>query len=139
MPRLALIRHGPTDWNEARLIQGHTDRPLSEDGEKVVATWSLPSTLSGLDWYVSPLTRARQTASLLGIEPTVEPLLIEMDWGEWEGKNSADLRAAYGDEFTRQTSRGLDMRPHGGETPRELRARLSGWLETRRGSACSPA
>ena len=128
MIHLAMIRHGPTDWNEAKRIQGHADRGLSVAGREAVARWTLPGELAGLQWYASPLSRARETARLLGIEPRIAPVLIEMDWGEWEGLRSAEIRARYGPEFERRTSMGLDMRPHGGESPRELRARLAAWL-----------
>ena len=39
---LLVIRHGPTDWNEAGLIQGHTDRPLSDAGREQVGSLRLP-------------------------------------------------------------------------------------------------
>ena len=126
---VALIRHGPTDWNEQRRIQGHADRPLSQAGRIAVSRWVVPTELAEFDWYVSPLSRARETAALLGLDPVVEPALIEMDWGEWDGASSADLRARYGDAFDRQIARGLDMRPRGGETPRALRTRVAGWLD----------
>lgn len=126
---LAVIRHGPTDWNEQRRIQGHADRPLSRAGRATVSGWTLPVEMAGYDWYVSPLTRARETADLLGLDPVVEPALIEMDWGEWDGARSDDLRARYGEAFDRQIARGLDMHPHGGETPRALRTRVDGWLD----------
>ena len=126
---LAAIRHGPTDWNEQRRIQGRADRPLSQAGRAAVSGWILPAELAAFDWYVSPLTRARETAALLGLDPMVEPALIEMDWGEWDGGRSDDLRAHYGDAFDRQIARGLDMQPHGGETPRALRTRVEGWLD----------
>lgn len=125
---LAVIRHGPTDWNEERRIQGRADRPLSQAGRATVSGWILPAEIVAFDWYVSPLTRARETAVLLGLDPVVEPALIEMDWGEWDGGRSDDLRARYGEAFDRQIARGLDMRPHGGETPRALRTRVEGWL-----------
>lgn len=125
---VAAIRHGPTDWNEQRRIQGRADRPLSQAGRMTVSKWILPADLAAFDWYVSPLSRARETAALLGLDPVVEPALIEMDWGEWDGGRSADLRARYGDAFDREIARGLDMRPRGGETPRALRTRVAGWL-----------
>ena len=126
---LAVIRHGPTDWNEQRRIQGRADRPLSQAGRATVSGWTLPAEMAGYDWYVSPLARARETAALLGLDPVVEPALIEMDWGEWDGGKSDDLRARYGEAFDRQIARGLDMHPHGGETPRALRTRVGGWLD----------
>ncbi len=127
---LAVIRHGPTDWNEQRRIQGRADRPLSRAGRAAVSGWTLPAELEAFDWYVSPLSRARETAALLGLDPVVEHALIEMDWGAWDGAKGDELRARYGDEFDRRISDGLDMRPHGGETPRDLRTRVEGWLGT---------
>ena len=126
---VAAIRHGPTDWNEQRRIQGRADRRLSPAGRKTVSNWTLPAELAAFDWYVSPLSRARETAALLGLDPVVESALIEMDWGEWDGARGAELRARYGDAFDREIARGLDMHPHGGETPRALRARVAGWLD----------
>ena len=131
MIRAALIRHGPTDWNEQKRIQGRSDRALSAAGREAVGRWTLPAGLDGLDWFASPLRRARETAEILGLVPAAAPELIEMDWGAWEGMRSADLRARYGAEFTRRTGMGLDMRPHDGESPRELRARVAGWLAGR--------
>ena len=133
MIQFALIRHGPTDWNEARLIQGHADRSLSEAGRRAVANWVLPEELETFEWFVSPLKRARETAALLGVKPTAEHALTEMDWGDWEGLNSGQIRARFGEEeFKRRTGMGLDLRPHGGESPRELRARVFAWLLARR-------
>lgn len=131
MIRAALIRHGPTDWNEQKRIQGRADRALSPAGREAVGRWTLPAGLDGLEWFASPLRRARETAAILGLAPAIAPALIEMDWGAWEGMQSAGLRARYGAEFTRRTARGLDMRPHDGESPRELRARVAGWLADR--------
>ncbi len=129
--RLALIRHGPTDWNEQRRIQGRADRRLSAAGRRAVAGWTLPEELRGFDWFVSPLVRARETAEILGLACTVAPALVEMDWGDWEGMRGAELRARYGAEFARRTARGLDMQPHGGESPRALRGRVGAWLAGR--------
>ena len=64
---LAVIRHGPTDWNEQRRIQGHADRPLSQAGRATVSGWTLPAEIAAFDWYVSPLTRARETASTCSV------------------------------------------------------------------------
>ena len=126
---VAAIRHGPTDWNEQRRIQGRADRPLTPAGRETVSGWRLPAELVAYDWYVSPLSRARETAALLGLDPAVEPALIEMDWGAWDGARGAELRARYGEAFERELARGLDMHPHGGETPRALRARVAQWLD----------
>lgn len=40
---LVLVRHATTDWNEQKLLQGRTDRPLSQAGKAEAAAWQLPS------------------------------------------------------------------------------------------------
>lgn len=126
---LVALRHGPTDWNEAGLIQGHRDRPLSPAGRRQVAGWRLPAELAGYRWVSSALTRARETAALLGHpEAEAAPALAEMHWGDWEGCSLAELRAADPAGLAANEARGLDLRPPGGESPRELRTRLRPWL-----------
>ena len=126
---LALIRHGPTAWTEAKRLQGHTDVPLSPAGRKRVARWRLPPALSTYDWVSSPLSRATETARLLGAAaPAIEPRLKEMRYGTWEGRTLEDLRAELGEAMADNEARGLDFRPDGGESPRELLARLTPWL-----------
>lgn len=129
MTPLALIRHAPTEWNEARRIQGRADIPLSPRGRATAARWHVPAEFHGFDWVASPLTRAQETASLLGLTVTHEPSIVEMDWGAWEGFSSAELADKYGDEFHNRAARGIDLRPHDGESPREVRARVAGWLK----------
>jgi probable phosphoglycerate mutase len=75
----------------------------------------------------SPLLRARETAALLGLEDaTPEPRLAEMDWGRWEGRTLAELRALPG--MAAREAAGLDFRPDGGESPREVQARALDFL-----------
>ncbi len=127
---LVLLRHGPTDWNAAGRIQGRSDPPLSAAGREAVAAWRLPADLAAYDWVTSPLARAVETAALLGHpEAAREPALREMDWGAWEGESLAALRRADPEGMARNEARGLDFRPAGGESPRELQARLAPWLD----------
>lgn len=77
----------------------------------------------------SPLVRCVQTAALLGMADAVrEPRIIEMDWGDWEGKTLAELRRALGESMAENEARGLDFRPAGGESPREVIERIKPWL-----------
>ena len=62
--------------------------------------------------------------ALLGLDPRPEPRLVEMAWGEWEGRRLADLRAELGDAMIENEARGLDFRPPGGESPRDVQERL---------------
>jgi probable phosphoglycerate mutase len=129
MTPLALIRHAPTAWNQQGLIQGRADIPLSQAGRAQLSGLRPPDPVRGFRWVTSPLGRAVETARLLGAEaPEAEPRLIEMDWGRWEGRTLADLRTELGEAMAANEDRGLDFRPEGGESPRDVRSRLLPWL-----------
>lgn len=129
MIRLALLRHGATEWNVAGRLQGRTDIPLSATGQEQLADRSLPQAYGSRVWFCSPLQRARQTAEALGLQPVIEPALIEMDWGDYEGHTIAELQAMHGLAFAANEDRGLDLQPPGGESPRQVQARLRPWLQ----------
>jgi probable phosphoglycerate mutase len=129
MSAIVFLRHGPTEWNERGLIQGHSDIPLSAEGRAEVRRWSVPARFSGFDWYASPLARARETATLLGARHCrYERRLMEASWGEWEGSTLDGLRHRMGERFVAMEAEGLDLQPPGGESPRMVRARLAEWL-----------
>ncbi|MCP4326827.1 MAG: histidine phosphatase family protein [Alphaproteobacteria bacterium] len=130
MTRVALIRHGPTAWNEAGRIQGRRDTPLSDGGRGEVGRWRVPAELADFAWISSPLVRAVETARLLGApEPlATDARLAEMHWGAWEGLTLADIRRRGGETARANEDRGLDFRPHGGESPREVQVRVGSWL-----------
>jgi probable phosphoglycerate mutase len=129
MSLLALIRHGATDWNAERRLQGRADRPLSEAGRAAVRAWRLPPLLAEAEWAASPLARARETAALLHpASARVEERLIEMDWGTWEGRTRAELVAEFGRPDLDRNPLGLDFRAPGGESPREVISRLKPWI-----------
>jgi probable phosphoglycerate mutase len=128
MTKILVIRHGPTDWNEAGLIQGRTDRPLSATGRDQIAAMHLPDEWAGAKCLSSPLRRAIDTAHLLGLDPKPDPRLIEMAWGKWEGKSLKDLRAEHGAEMDENEAKGLDFRPPGGESPRDVQVRIRSLL-----------
>ncbi len=140
MTPFVLIRHGATEWNAERRIQGRSDPPLSAAGRRAVQAWRLPEEMRGANgaawtWLTSPLARARQTAALLrpGPEPAPVrpvPALIEMHWGAWEGRRLDELRAEGGPAMAEAEARGLDFRPPGGESPREVQRRLLPLLES---------
>jgi broad specificity phosphatase PhoE len=128
MTPIALIRHGPTDWNADHRLQGHADRPLSDEGRAKVSEWTVPDSYKAFEWVSSPLSRARQTAELLTLDIVrLEPAIIEMDWGDWEGHTRTELDEIYGDEVSKRAALGLDLRPHNGESPRDVRERVAVW------------
>jgi probable phosphoglycerate mutase len=117
---VALIRHMPTAWNDAGRLQGLRDTPLDAGPD-----WRLPAEIDGFRVLSSPLARAVETAHCLGIAtPAIEPRLREMDWGEWEGQVLAVLRGQLGQQMAAAEARGLDFRPPGGESPRDVQARV---------------
>jgi len=88
-----IIRHGQTDWNVKKLIQGHTDIPLNSEGEKQAIQLSQKLSLVRFDKvFSSDLLRAHKTAEIALIEKniTIETtnLLRERCFGKIEGKTT---------------------------------------------------
>lgn len=135
MSSLFLLRHGPTEWTAARRLQGRSDISLSAAGRGVVESWQLPERAAHGDWISSPLGRAMETAAILRhryrqtADLLIEPRLVEMSFGEWEGQTLAGLRAIHGMAMAEWEGRGLDFRAPGGESPRDVQHRLQPWLE----------
>jgi probable phosphoglycerate mutase len=121
---LLVLRHAPTRWSEAGLLQGRRDPPLSREGRKQAMAWRLPEGWTDARCLASPLKRAIETARLLNLAPEPEPRLIEMDWGEWQGRRLKDLRVEFGEGMTANEAQGLDFQPPGGESPRDVQDRL---------------
>ncbi|HEX2885797.1 histidine phosphatase family protein [Vineibacter terrae] len=130
MTRVAFLRHGPTAWNVEKRLQGMTDVVLSAEGRAQVQRWVLPADIAGWRWQSSPLARAMETARLLrgGLEAEPQPALREMSFGAWEGYRLAELRQRFGAEMEGNEARGIDLVPPGGESPRQVMARLRPWL-----------
>ncbi|MFJ3957299.1 histidine phosphatase family protein [Arthrobacter sp. NPDC090010] len=95
LPRLWLLRHGETEWSRSGQYTGRTDLPLTEEGERqAVRAGSVLQDVKFRQVLTSPLQRARRTAELAGFphaEP--EPDAMEWDYGDYEGVNSAEVRA----------------------------------------------
>lgn len=129
MTLVALLRHGDTAWSAEGRIQGRSDVPLSDAGRAALAGFRLPPICADMHVLTSPLLRCTETAALIGSpRAPVEPRLVEMHWGAWEGSLLAELRAELGEAMRANEARGWDFRPAGGESPREVLARVQGWL-----------
>lgn len=94
--RIFLLRHGETPWSLSGRHTGRTDVPLTAEGERGAS--ELRGRLSGLAFtrvLTSPLQRARRTCELAGFGAVaqVDPLLHEWDYGEYEGRTSAEIQA----------------------------------------------
>jgi probable phosphoglycerate mutase len=115
-----LARHGETAWSRTGQHTGLTDLPLTEQGERNARR--LGERLKGLTFakiFTSPLRRAMRTCELAGFGPVAEsdPDLVEWDYGEYEGRTTADIRAERPD-----WSLFRDGCP-GGESPQQVAAR----------------
>jgi len=93
-PTVVLVRHGATEWSESGQHTGLTDLPLLAEGEDEAR--ALAPVLAGRSFALvlsSPLVRAVRTAELAGLEGIeIEPDLLEWDYGEVEGRTTAELR-----------------------------------------------
>ena len=128
---VVMIRHAMTAWNEAGRIQGHTDVPLSENGRRALMWRRLSRRFGSYRVHSSPLARAVETAVLLGFETMVlDRRLLEMNWGEWEGETRASVAMADACGVAHNEARGPDFRPPGGESPREVQARIVEWARS---------
>ena len=129
--KLALLRHGPTEWNAQGRIQGHTDIPLSDEGIAKMRRLLPPPPFGEARVFVSTSRRARQTAEALGlIDATWDARLMEQNWGDWEGLSRAAILARDGEDAFRRAGSELGgaFRPPGGESTAELHARVGAFL-----------
>lgn len=102
-----LLRHGETDWNKKRLLQGHTDTLLNEKGRRQVEETARKLADLGIRMdaiVASPLKRAGESAAIaarvLGYPQekiVVEELLIERGFGEGEGMVLEEMKARFPD------------------------------------------
>ena len=95
-PIIYLARHGETAWSLTGQHTGLTDLPLTERGERNASR--LQERLKGLTFakvFTSPLQRARRTCELAGFGSVAEidPDLLEWDYGKYEGRRTAEIRA----------------------------------------------
>ena len=95
LPKLVVVRHGATEWSEEGRHTGRTDVPLVEQGrQQARALAPLLQSMSFELVLTSPLSRASETCTLAGFGDLAEPTedLLEWDYGEYEGKTSAEIR-----------------------------------------------
>jgi broad specificity phosphatase PhoE len=144
-PILYFVRHGETDWNRERRLQGQHDIPLNPLGRSQAQHCGVllrdllaqgGRSLADYDYVSSPLGRARETMELMreamGLEPGLyrtDARLMEMSFGRWEGFTYAELQTR---EAAALVERDLDkwgfVLP-GGESYAQLEARVQVWYD----------
>lgn len=119
LPKLFLVRHGETAWSKSGQHTGRSDIPLTPAGEALAEPLGRRLAEIPFDQVLSsPLQRARRTAELAGFTPTLDADLMEWDYGDYEGRRTAEIRQTRPDwELFR------DGCP-GGESVAEMTARV---------------
>lgn len=123
--KLVLLRHGETAWSKAGNHTGLTDIPLTARGEDLAR--AAGALVTGYDFRLilsSPLERARRTAELAGLNAELDPLLVEWDYGGYEGRTTKEIRQELGYNWTAFTH-GVIRGETPGETVEEVAARAS--------------
>lgn len=142
-PVIYFIRHGETEWNAARRLQGRQDSALSVLGcEQVNRCGQLLRDLfardgrapADLDYVSSPLIRARSSMervrTVLGLDRLgyrTDERLAEIAFGEWEGLSFADLKSNAADLLALREQDPWNFVPPGGESYVQLLARVRQW------------
>ena len=95
--KIYLLRHGTTDWNAARRIQGQTDIPLDAEGERIAKLTGEALAAEGITFshvFSSPLRRAYRTAQLAapGAEILTDPRITELNFGAFEGLSVEEMQ-----------------------------------------------
>ncbi len=132
--RLCLVRHGETQWNAARRIQGQTDTDLNAIGRRqarAAGRWLASAGINTL--YSSDLRRAWQTAEIigaaLGLTPQPEPALRERRYGVFEGLTYEELQRDYPAGYAAFVARDPDYDFENGESLTMLFARVTHALQ----------
>jgi probable phosphoglycerate mutase len=142
VPTLYLIRHGETDWNARRLLQGRRDIPLNAvgQGQAVVSgtclKWLLPDTTT-VDFIASPLGRTRQTMEIirqqLGLDAAdyrTDERLVEINFGEWEGLDWQQIAERQPERYQARQADPLNFIPTDGENYPHVFERVGSLLKS---------
>lgn len=123
-----MLRHGETEWNRAKRIQGQSESPLTEKGRNDAMGWGQALAAWGFTRIVaSDLERAVETATCcnqaLHLPLEQDHRLREQDWGRWVGMLIRDIRSKYPVNLADQERKGWDFTPPEGENRRQVLAR----------------
>jgi probable phosphoglycerate mutase len=131
--RICLVRHGETEWNAERRIQGQIDIGLNDTGRCQAAAAGRWLKVAGIvALYSSDLKRAWTTALAIGavLDLAVDPVpeLRERRYGIFEGLTFAEAQARHPDGYSAFAARNADYDFENGESLRALHARVTGRL-----------
>jgi len=130
MTRIILVRHCEAHGNTISVFQGHTDSDISGNGAAQLELLGLRCRNMPIDAiYSSPLKRAFRTAEAINqyhhLPIQIEPRLIEINGGDWEGKSWNDeLPELYPEQMKNWNMRPFAFHPQGGEAMRDVYERI---------------
>ena len=135
--RFCLVRHGETDWNAARRLQGHTDIDLNAKGlaqAKQMASALLKIQLQFDVLYTSDLQRAAKTAqaieTLLNASAIPNAKLRERHLGALQGLTTDEAPKLEPELWQSHVSRNLSEELRGGESINQFARRIEMALES---------
>ncbi len=128
-----LVRHGQTEWNAERRMQGQWDSRLNEAGRRHAdESGQFLATRGVQAIYASPLGRVQETAAIirphLDIAPVLDDRLMEWSGGDWSGQLYADLAATQTDVFAAWQADMLNVRSPNGENFHDLMDRAGAFI-----------
>lgn len=134
MKKIYLIRHGESEWNILRKIQGHKDISLTDKGIKQANLIANRLVHEDIDIiYSSDLKRAYDTAKIIGnkigLEPNQRKELREINFGAWEGLSNDIIGSEYKEEIYLWRKEPEKLKIEGGETLKEVQIRALRELE----------
>ncbi|MCF6320972.1 MAG: phosphoglycerate mutase family protein [Rhizobiaceae bacterium] len=144
-PTIYYIRHGQTDWNAEFRFQGQRDIPLNALGQKQAnengrKLHELIGSGEGLDFISSPLGRTRETMErvriAMGLAPKdyqIEQRLIEISYGDLEGRTLEDLKANENERHRYRKANAWEFQPVDGESHEMVLGRVAEWHSSLRG------
>ena len=131
--RICLVRHGETEWNAERRIQGQIDIGLNEIGlrqAQAAGRWLKSAGIIAL--YSSDLKRAKTTAEALGealgLTPVLVPEMRERRYGVFEGLTYAEAHDRFPEGYAAFEGRNADYDFENGESLLVMFARVTGKL-----------
>lgn len=134
MKQIYVIRHGQTEWNLARRMQGRLDSPLTQEGmEQAHTHGSVLKSLGPIEsMYVSPAGRTRETALIINsyVRARVDYVdaLLERDVGLWSGLTVDELENAFPHAWQQRLNDPYHHRPPEGESLSDMAERASGFV-----------
>lgn len=134
MKNLYFVRHGQTEWNAIRRMQGQWNSDLSELGKQHAdVNGKLLATLSIDAMFVSPLDRTRQTAEIINqylqLEPTFDDRIKEWHCGDWSGEMYAEIPNKWPEEWKSLEADRFYFRPPNGENYEDMFTRSAPFVE----------